>query len=45
MKSKYFENGLAFIGAIVILVAVTAAANTALAGDMGTLEIHYAAQK
>jgi hypothetical protein len=45
MKSRYFENGLALIGAIIILVAVTAAANTALAGDVGTLEIHYSAQK
>lgn len=45
MKSKYFENGLALLGALVILIGVTAAANTALAGDFGTVEIHRVAQK
>lgn len=45
MKGKIFENTLALVGAVLILVAVTAAANTALAGDMGTLEIAYTAQK
>ena len=44
MKSKYFENSLALIAALVILVGVSAAANTALAGDMGTVEIHRLAQ-
>lgn len=32
MKSKYFENGLALLGALVILVGVSAAASSALAG-------------
>jgi hypothetical protein len=45
MKIKYFENGLALVGAILILASVTVAANTALAGDIGTLEIYYSAQK
>ena len=45
MKIKYFENGLAFVGAILILASVTFAANTALAGDIGSLEIYYSAQK
>ena len=45
MKSKYFENSMALLGAILIIVAVWASANSALAGDMGTLEIYYAAQK
>ena len=44
MKSKYFENGLALLSALLILTGVMAAANTALAGDMGTLEIHRVAQ-
>lgn len=45
MKSKIFENGLAVLGVVLILVGVSAAANTALIGDMGTLEIQYTAQK
>ncbi len=45
MKSKYFENSMALLGAILVIVAVWASANSALAGDTGTLEIHYAAQK
>ena len=45
MKSKYFENGLALLGALVILVGVSAAASTALSVDKGTIEIHGAAQK
>ena len=44
MKSKHFENALAILGALVILFGVSAAANIALAGDMGTLEIHGPAQ-
>lgn len=44
MKSKYIENVLALLGALVILIGVSAAANTALAGDMGTVEIHRVAQ-
>jgi hypothetical protein len=45
MKSKYFENGLALLAALVILVGVTAAANSALVGDMGTLEFFQLALK
>ena len=33
MKSKYFENGLALAGALIVLVAVGAAANSALADE------------
>lgn len=40
MKSNIFENGLALFAALVILIAVFAAANTALAGNTGTVEIH-----
>lgn len=40
MKNNTFVNGLALLGALVILVGVLAAANTALAGDIGTVEIH-----
>jgi hypothetical protein len=36
MKSKYFENTLALLGALVILIGVSAAASSALAGDVGT---------
>ena len=45
MKSKYFENGLALLGALVILIGVTAAADIALAGDLGTIEMFSAAQR
>jgi hypothetical protein len=45
MHSKYFENGLALLAALIILLGVTVAASTALAGDMGTVEIHGSAQK
>ena len=44
MKGKHLENGLALLGAILILVAVSAAANTALAGDTGTLEFYSVAR-
>lgn len=44
MKSKRFENTLAWLGALAILIGVSAAANIALAGDMGTVEIHVSAQ-
>jgi hypothetical protein len=44
MKSKYFENGLALLGALVIIIGVSAAASSALAGDVGTVEIHGSAQ-
>lgn len=43
MNSKIFENGLAVLGALLILVAVSAAANIALAGDVGTVEIYGSA--
>ncbi len=43
MKGKYLENGLALLGAVLILVAVSAAANTALVGGTGTLEFYSAA--
>lgn len=45
MKSKYFLNSLALLGAIVVLAGVTVAVNTAIAGDMGSLEIYRIAQK
>lgn len=45
MKSITFENLLALLGALVILVGVSAAANTAFAGDTGTVEIHGSAQR
>jgi hypothetical protein len=44
MKSKFFENGLALLGALIILIGVSAAASSALAGDLGTVEIHGSAQ-
>jgi hypothetical protein len=44
MKSKYFENGLALLGALVILIGVSAAASSAFASDPGTVEIHGSAQ-
>lgn len=34
MKSKNFENGLALLGALVILIGVSAAASTALDSDI-----------
>ncbi len=45
MKSKYFENSMALLGAVLIIVAVWASASSALAGDMGTLEIYTTALK
>jgi len=45
MTSKTFENLLALLGALVILVGVSAAASTAFAGDTGTVEIHGSAQR
>jgi hypothetical protein len=44
MNSKYFENALALLAALVILIGVSAAANSALVGDLGTVEIHGSAQ-
>lgn len=44
MKSKHIENGLALLAALVIMAGVSAAANAALAGDIGTLEIYPVAQ-
>jgi len=40
MKSKIFENGLAVIAALIILVGVSAAATTALTTDLNTVEFH-----
>ena len=40
MKSRFFENGLAFLGALVILVGVSAAATEALAENLDSVEIH-----
>ena len=34
MNSKYVENGLALMGALLIMVAVAFAANSALDGDL-----------
>ena len=45
MENRYFEKGLALLGALIIIVGVSAAANSALAGDMGTVEIHGSAQR
>ena len=44
MNSKFIENGLALLGILVILVGVSAAATSAFAGDVGTVEIHGTAQ-
>ena len=44
MNSKYFLNVLAVLGALVILIGVSAAATSALAGNLGTVEIHGSAQ-
>lgn len=44
MKTKNFENTLALLAAIVVLVGVSAAAGSAFAGDFGTVEIHGFAQ-
>jgi hypothetical protein len=38
MKSGKFENGLALIGILIVLFAVTSAANTALADDVELLD-------
>lgn len=45
MANKFIENGLALLGALVILIGVTAAATTALASDTGTVDIYISAQK
>jgi hypothetical protein len=44
MNSKTFLNGLALLGALVILIGVSAAATSAFVGDVGTVEIHGTAQ-
>lgn len=44
MNSRYFEKGMALLAALVVLVGVSAAASSALAGDFGTVEIHGSAQ-
>ena len=38
MKSGKFENSLALIGVLIVLFAVTTAANTALADDVEILD-------
>ena len=38
MKNGKFENGLAFVGVLIVLFAVSTAANTALADDVTLLE-------
>ncbi len=38
MKSGKFENGLALVGVLIVLFAVTSAANTALADEVELLE-------
>ena len=43
MQDDYLENGLALLGAVLILVAVSVAANTAFASDAGTLEFYSVA--
>ncbi len=40
MKTNRFENLLALVGVAVVLLGVSAAATTALAGDLPTVEIH-----
>jgi hypothetical protein len=37
MKSGKVVNGLALLGVLIVLLGVTSAANTALAGEAGTL--------
>jgi len=44
MKNSYFENVLALLGILVILIGVSAAASSAFAGDLGTVEIHGSGQ-
>jgi hypothetical protein len=44
MISKYLENGLALLAILVILIGVSAAASSAFAGELGTVEIHSSAQ-
>ena len=38
MKKGKIENGLALLGVLIVLFAVTSAANTALADDAGLFE-------
>jgi hypothetical protein len=38
MKSGKFENGLALVGVLIVLFAVTSAANTALASEVELLD-------
>jgi len=45
MKTKYFENTLALLGVLAILIGVSAASTTALATDFRTVEIHNTAPK
>ncbi|MDG2107076.1 MAG: hypothetical protein P8J74_00305 [Woeseiaceae bacterium] len=45
MKIEYFENGLALLAALIILIGVSAAAEIALNGDLGTIKTYNAAQR
>jgi hypothetical protein len=38
MKTGKIENGLALLGVLIVLFAVSSAANTALADDVNTFE-------
>jgi hypothetical protein len=38
MRTGKFENALALLGALIIVFAVSSAANTALASDVSTLD-------
>jgi hypothetical protein len=38
MRTGKFENGLAILGVLIVLFAVTSAANTALADDSNNFE-------
>ena len=40
MKRRYFENGLALLGALVIIAGVSAAATDALAANLDSVEVH-----
>lgn len=43
MNTKYFEKGLAFAGTVLVLIAVGAAANSALADEMLTADAEVSA--
>lgn len=43
MKYTYFEKGLAFVAALIVLIGVSSAASIALAGDVGSVELYVSA--